>query len=154
MDSDVGALPPPPPLVLEYASCCTIPTSWIELPVLDIQVYNHDTSIFTFEVPPGHDNLSLPTCACLLALGPGADHNGSDAIRPYTPISPGDRKQSFQLLIKRYDQWGQKCDPGSIFASFAYNTNPHSYKPKGAMSNYFFERKVGDTVQVFRDLIL
>jgi hypothetical protein len=133
---------------LEYASSCVIPTTWIDLPLLAITPYNHDTSIFSFGLPPGHDTLGLPTCACLLMMAPGADHNGGDAIRPYTPISSSSVKGRFDLLIKRYDQWGEKCMPGTIWATFSYNDKPHSYKPKGAMSNYMFERQIGQTMKV------
>jgi hypothetical protein len=143
---------------VSYASACVIPTSWTALPVLSIAVYSHDTSVFTFGLPGGGAGgegcLGLPACACLLALAPGADHDGSDAVRPYTPISPGDKKGSFDLLIKRYDQWGEKCPPDSIFAFFSYNVKPHAYKPKGAMSNHIFNLKVGDTLQVLIIFIL
>lgn len=190
-----------------FASTCLIPTFWVDLKLIEITPYNHDTSIFSFSLPRASqltrngenlsptdrenngesfdspyepvilaknnddtlednigtdidlsvgteeldkagDYLLLPTCACLLAMAPASDHNGQDAVRPYTPISSSKQKGSFQLLIKRYDEWGQKCEPGTIFASFAYNLNPHSYKPKGAMSNYLFSKKVGDTVKV------
>ena len=133
---------------LEYASSCCIPTTWIDLPLLSITPYNHDTSIFSFGLPKGAINPGLPTCGCLLMMAPGADHDGSDAIRPYTPISPPNTLGRFDLLIKRYGQWGDKCVPGTIWSAFSYNITAHSYKPQGAMSNYIFSRKVGDTLKV------
>ena len=78
------------PTPLEYASTCCIPTTWISLPLLLIEPYNHDTSIFTFGLPEGRSSLGLPTYACLLMLAPDCEHGGGNAIRPYTPISPSD----------------------------------------------------------------
>lgn len=139
---------------LEYASSCCIPTTWIDLSLLDIQKYNDDTSIFSFAIPPNCEYLNLPTCGCLLLLAPDVEHGGGDAIRPYTPISPSELKGSFQLLVKRYDQWGTKCEEGSIFSFFSYNVNPHAYKPKGAVSNYIFQAKVGDNMKVYASFAL
>lgn len=72
----------------------------------------------------------------------------SEVIRPYTPISDKFTEGRFDLLIKRYDQWGTKCEPKTIFSYFSYNVSQHAYKPKGLVSNYLFERKVGDLVKV------
>ena len=132
----------------EYVFDCCIPTDWIDLPLLRISPYNHDTSIFSFGLPQGHKHLGLSTCGCLLLLAPDCEHGGGDAVRPYTPVSPSNAEGHFDLLVKRYDQWGQVCLPGSIFASFSYNVTNHSYKPKGAVSNYIFSRRVGDLVKV------
>lgn len=137
---------------LEYASSCCIPTTWIDFTLLEVQPYNHDTSIFTFGIP--YKYLNLPTCACLLLLAPDVEHGGGDAIRPYTPISPRNKEFKFDLLVKRYDEWGTKCEDGSLFSYFNYNTNPHSYKPKGVVSNYIFERQIGDVVKVFNYKLL
>jgi hypothetical protein len=136
-----------------FVGNCAIPTEWIELPLLRISPYNHDTSIFSFGLPPSpHSDsrcLNLSTCGCLLLLAPDCEHGGGDAIRPYTPISNNLTAVGyFDLLIKRYDQWGQKCEPETIFSYFNYNVTQHAYKPKGAVSNYLFERKIGDLVKV------
>jgi hypothetical protein len=50
-------------------------------------------------------------CACLLVRAPGRgrgskgkdDWDGSDAVRPYTPISDNDLVGRFELLVKRYE---------------------------------------------------
>jgi len=115
---------------LEFTSSCVIPTTWMELPLRRVIPHNHDTSIFEFGLPEGAKTLSLPTCACLLLLAPGCEHGGGDAVRPYTPISPPTLEGAFQLIIKRYKEWGSK-----IF--------PQSYCPPGAVSNYLFELPVG-----------
>ena len=96
---------------LERCSSCYIPTSWLELPLLSRREYNHDSTVFTFGLPEGQ-SLSLPVCACVLLKAPGKgrkdgggkdDFDGSDAVRPYTPISDNSMLGKFELLIKRYD---------------------------------------------------
>ena len=70
----------------EYASSCYLPTDWTPLALLEKKEYNHDSTLYDFELPAG-TSLNLPACACILLLAPGADKDGADAIRPYTPIS-------------------------------------------------------------------
>ena len=70
----------------------------------------------------------------MLLLAPGREHGGGDAVRPYTPISSSEMAGKFQLMIKRYREWG---DPRW----------PHSYCPPGAVSNYLFELKPGAMVK-------
>ena len=127
---------------LEYASSCVIPTTWQRYPLVAVTPYNHDTSIFEFGLPPGQvrclphpthaspqperrrapQSLSLPVCGCILmATNPAPD--GSEEVRPYTPISDNGTCGKFQLLVKRYPAWGSP--------SF-----PHNYKPPGAVSNF------------------
>eukprot|EP01050_Picozoa_sp_SAG11_P027736 SAG11_NODE_7141_length_1187_cov_2.400735_1_plen_96_part_10 len=54
---------------ITYASECIIPESWVELPLLEISTYNHDTSLFTFGLEPlgrgAEATLDLPVCGCL-----------------------------------------------------------------------------------------
>ena len=96
--------------VLEYASTCIIPTTFIDLPLIAKREYNHDSTIYTFGLPEGK-SLSLPVCACILLKAPGRgrgpngkdDFDGSDAIRPYTPVSDNSMLGQFELCIKRYD---------------------------------------------------
>ena len=68
---------------LEYASTCVIPTTPKGFALLEKRDYNHDSTIYAFEVPGGK-SLSLPTCACILAIAPGAGEGGADVCRPYT----------------------------------------------------------------------
>jgi len=48
--------------------------------------YNHDSTIYEFELPRC-TSLNLPACGCILLNAPGAEKDGTDAVRPYTPIS-------------------------------------------------------------------
>ena len=96
---------------LEYASSCFIPTTWLPLPLIEKREYNHDSTIYGFGLPEGQ-SLSLPVCGCILMKAPGKgrkegggkdDWDGSDAVRPYTPMSDNSVLGQFQLLVKRYD---------------------------------------------------
>jgi len=73
----------------EYASSCYLPTDWMPLALLEKKEYNHDSTLYDFELPKG-TSLNLPACACILLLAPGAEKDGADAVRPYTPISPNE----------------------------------------------------------------
>lgn len=54
--------------------------------------------------------------------------------RPYTPVSPEEYPGRFQLLVRRYDAWG---DP-------AY---PQTYKAPGHVSNCLHDLAVGESVE-------
>lgn len=131
---------------------CSIPSEWTSLELLSIDVYNHDTSIFTFQLPVGRGikYLNLPAGGFLLILGPNCDHDGGHAIRPYTSISDDyyDNRDkvtgSFKVLCKRYNQWGVK---ESIQTNFLFTRTNHSYRPPGALSNYIHRLNVGDHLQ-------
>lgn len=137
-----------------YASTCAIPSYWIELPLIKIIPYNHDTSIFRFALPQGSSELRLPVGAFLFILAPGCEHDGSDAIRPYTSITddsvqnhrehPYESVPSFDILCKRYDEWGEKENPTK---NFLFTRTDHSYRPPGAVSNYIHRLKPGDRVK-------
>lgn len=131
---------------------CSIPSEWSSLELLSIDDYNHDTSIFTFQLPTDRGNkyLNLPVGGFLLILGPNCDHDGGHAIRPYTSISDDyhDNRDkvtgSFKVLCKRYNQWGVK---ESKETNFLFTRTNHSYRPPGALSNYIHRLKVGDHLQ-------
>ena len=97
-DATRDAAPPP----LSYASSCFLPTAWTSLPLISKQEYNHDSTLYDFGLPNGK-SLSLPACSCILLLAPGAEKDGLDAVRPYTPISANEVTGSFRLIVKRYE---------------------------------------------------
>jgi len=151
MQAEAAQAPRPPPQQpqqpqpeqLEYASTCVLPTTWQRCRLLRVLPYNHDTSVFEFEVPGGSGSLQLPTCACLLLKAPGCEHawnGGGDAVRPYTPISPEGMQGKFQLLIKRYREWGTPPD-ARFQQGYAIR---NSYRPAGAVSNHLFELVPGE----------
>jgi len=96
---------------LEYASTCYLPTTWLELPLLEKREVNHDSTVYAFGLPEGQ-SLNLPVCACILMRADGRgrkdgggkdDWDGSDAVRPYTPMSDNSMLGKFELLVKRYE---------------------------------------------------
>jgi cytochrome-b5 reductase len=111
---------------LEYASTCFLPTTFVDVPLIEKREYNHDSTIYTFGLPEGK-SLELPVCACILLKAPGRgrgqggkdDWDGSDAIRPYTPMSDNSMYGKFELLVKRYDggavsQWLYGLEMGAM----------------------------------------
>lgn len=102
---------------LEFASSCSLPTSFVELPLLAARPVSRDASVFEFGLPAGASSLDLPVCACILMRAP--DGAGGDHVRPYTPVSAPDRDDgSFELLVKRYDDgvassWLHGLQPGA-----------------------------------------
>ena len=80
------------------------------------------------------------TCNTVL----GCEHDGTDALRPYTSISDDDEETgTFSILCKRYDQWGMKESPQT---HFLFTKTDHSYRPPGAVSNYLHKLQSGDKV--------
>jgi cytochrome-b5 reductase len=86
-------------------------------------------TIYAFGLPEGQ-SLMLPVCACILLKAPGKgrkdgggkdDFDGSDAVRPYTPMSDNSMTGKFELLVKRYDG--------------------------GAVSSYLFGLEIGSQVE-------
>jgi len=114
---------------LEYASSCFFPTDWLEVPLVGRQECNHDSTVYSFGLPEGR-SLDLPVCACILMKAPGRgrkegggkeDWDGSDVVRPYTPMSDNSMLGKFELLVKRYDsgaasQWLNSLELGSPVA--------------------------------------
>lgn len=108
-------------------------------------------SIFRFKLPSESPRLNLPIGATLLIRGPGKDHDGGDAIRPYTSITDNRIAEGyFDILCKRYDQWGVK---ESLNTHFLFTKTDHSYRPAGALSNHIHSLRVGDTIEFKRKCV-
>lgn len=128
-----------------YKSTCTIPSTWVELDLLEIRQYNDDTNIFRFKLPNNEQYLRLPIGAYLLVKAPKCEHGtGDDAIRPYTSISSDKGLGYFEIICKRYKEWGVKEDKLSQNNLFLFIKTDHSYRPQGAVSNYIHNLKIGD----------
>jgi hypothetical protein len=133
-----------------FKTNCAIPKEWISLELLEIRKYNHDTSILRFSLPEGKTRLDLPVGSFLLIKAPGCENDGRDAIRPYTSVSDDDNlvsknknKGSFEILCKRYDEWGTKENATS---HFLFTKTNHSYRPPGSASNYIHKLVVGKSL--------
>ena len=127
---------------------CILPSEWQPLTLIERRAYNHDTSIFRFKLLNDSDHLNLAVGCYLLVRAPCCDHDGSDAIRPYTAVSNNNTSIGyFDILCKRYDEWGVKETASS---NFLFTKTDHSYKPKGACSNYIHSLKIGDSLEFKR----
>lgn len=127
------------------ATSCVITPNWQQLELLQGQKYNYNTSIFRFRLPNHETHLRLPLGGFMLVLAKEKEVDGSDAIRPYTVINDDSLGlEYFEILVKRYDEWGVKEDPKSN--NFLFTKTDHSYKPKGIVSNYIHSLRVGDLV--------
>jgi len=87
--------------------------------------------------------LNLPIFSYLLVNAPAQERDGTDAIRPYTSISDDTVTGSFELLVKRYDEWGVQEAPDT---HFLFTKTNHTYRPPGAVSSYIHSLQVGDKV--------
>lgn len=130
-------------------SNCAIGNHWIKLKLIKITAYNDDTSIFEFELPTNHKYLNLPLTAHLLIKAPNCEHNnGGDAVRPYTSISSPTKQNTFEIMIKKYKEWGIKeSELKQTNMVFLFTKTDHSYKPAGAVSNYIHNLNLGDYLE-------
>jgi ferredoxin-NADP reductase len=122
-----------PPMKLSGSSCA-LPAHFVDLQLLAVRPYNHDTSVFEFALPTGEDTLRLPVGAHILV-------RSGDTIRPYTSLHSSDGK--FELMIKRYDEWGvlESLSNNSLFTR-----TDHSFKPRGEMSSAVHNLRVGQSL--------
>ena len=107
----------PHPASLSYASNCCIPNEWYDLKLITRREHNHDTTEYGFQLLK-RQSLDLPVCSAIFLKAPGwgrkakgtlgteekndGDFDGTDAVRPYVPISDPKLEGSFQILVKRY----------------------------------------------------
>ena len=129
---------------------CAIGPEWIQLGLLKKTSYNHDTSILQFRLPEGKQRLSLPVGAFLLIR----HEEKPEIVRPYTAVhdddvlnghldNSDDETGSFEILCKRYDEWGKKEAPDT---HFLFTKTDHSYRPPGIMSQWLHSLVPGDKV--------
>jgi len=111
---------------------------WIETPLKTIEPYNDNTTKLTFSLPENTATL-LPVAGCVLLQadesGP-KDPKGQPITRPYTPISPSDKRDEVTFLIKKYDtgkltpflhnlKVGDKVKIKGPLQKIAYQSNEH-----------------------------
>lgn len=79
------------------------PQKFVDVKLKRVEPYNHNTSIFVFELPEGQASL-LPVSSCVyLKAEDLKDANGKPMARPYTPISPSDLEGELSFIIKKYE---------------------------------------------------
>ena len=145
---------------------CSIGPRWTPLKLISIQPYNHDTSIFEFELPDPQSFLHLPVTAHLLVKAPELARDGgttetatetktkthtemtaTEHVRPYTAVEEC-RRGRFKIMVKRYPEWGTpEAKLKTQYSVFLYATTDHSYKPPGKVSNYIHSLQIGQALQ-------
>ncbi|KAI6136185.1 hypothetical protein F5141DRAFT_14210 [Pisolithus sp. B1] len=79
------------------------PQKFVDVKLKRVEPYNHNTSVFVFELPEGQASL-LPIASCVFLKAEDLkDANGKPMARPYTPISPSDLEGELSFIIKRYE---------------------------------------------------
>jgi len=96
-----GAAAPVAAAVQPSHPVMTNPEEWIDFKLKAVTPINHNTKLFTFELPNPDDTLGLIVNSCLLTKYQGPTDK-KPTVRPYTPISDVDERGSFELLVKKY----------------------------------------------------
>ncbi|KAJ6264541.1 Flavohemoprotein [Drechslerella dactyloides] len=73
---------------------------WVDLKLLKVEPYNHNTKKFIFELPSDDHVSGVKIASCVLTKY--QPEGGKPIIRPYTPISDEDARGYLTLLIKQY----------------------------------------------------
>ena len=89
-------------------------------PLLDIYDESHNTKVFRFALPEADMPLNLEGASCVSFRF--VDKDGSEVVRPYTPLNRSDQLGYFDVLVKKYQ--GSK------------------------MGNHLFAMKKGDCIDV------
>ncbi|ODQ81390.1 hypothetical protein BABINDRAFT_166070 [Babjeviella inositovora NRRL Y-12698] len=77
------------------------PDQFQEFPLIQKTVLSHNSAIYRFGLPKPNDVLGLPIGQ---HISIGAEINGKEIVRSYTPLSNDSEKGYFDLLIKVYPQ--------------------------------------------------
>ena len=96
----VEYMPGPPTAAVVPPGQCAFTDEWSAVPLTKREAVSHDTLLLSFGLDESRP-LGLSTCACLLAR---ASIDGSDVVRPYTPVSTNAMRGAFQLLVKVYPE--------------------------------------------------
>lgn len=87
--------------VLVAPGLCQFNAEFTLVPLIERTQVSPTSSVLRFGLPHSNTPLNLSTCACILA---GAEINGENVVRPYTPISTNAQVGSFDLLVKDYGE--------------------------------------------------
>ncbi|KAK6539357.1 NADH-cytochrome b5 reductase [Orbilia ellipsospora] len=76
--------------------------NWVALKLSKVEDYNHNTKLFTFDLPSKDHVSGLKTASAILTKY--EPEGGRPVVRPYTPISDEDVRGSMTILVKKYDK--------------------------------------------------
>jgi len=141
---------------LDKVSDCSIGPRWTLLKLRSVERYNHDTSIFEFELPDPAVCLCLPITAHLLVKAPaiedeqgkncGKDQECRDHVRPYTAIEEKHNGR-FKIMVKLYEEWGvPESKLKEQHGVFLFSKTDHSYKPPGKVSTFIHSLRIGQSL--------
>ncbi|EOR01999.1 hypothetical protein E3P92_00918 [Wallemia ichthyophaga] len=109
-DSPSGPLPMSTPKsdrigALQTPQIALTKDGFTNLTLKNVKKYNHDSSIFEFDLPGSSVSGLEPAglVVCKAADDSVTGDNGKPVMRPYTPISTADKRGSIDFLIKKYD---------------------------------------------------
>ncbi|EPS37021.1 hypothetical protein H072_9388 [Dactylellina haptotyla CBS 200.50] len=75
---------------------------WVDLKLVKVENYNHNTKKLVFELPSKDHVSGLKIASAILTKF--QPEGGKVVIRPYTPISDEDARGYMTLLVKKYDK--------------------------------------------------
>ncbi|KAK6522759.1 NADH-cytochrome b5 reductase [Arthrobotrys megalospora] len=75
---------------------------WVDLKLIKVEPYNHNTKKFVFELPSNDHVSGLKIASAILTKF--TPEGGKPIIRPYTPISDEDARGYLTLLVKQYEK--------------------------------------------------
>lgn len=131
---------------ISSSACYVRSKKWSSYRLISTKAYNHDTSIFEFELPDSEAYLNLPITDHLLIRAPACSEEEEFHVRPYTAVEEN-KPGKFKIMVKRYPEWGvpeEKQKKENKF--FFFVKTDHSYKPPGKVSNHIHSLRIGQTL--------
>jgi len=110
---------------------------WISLKLAEVELVNHNTKRFRFELPEGDMVSGLHVASAILTKYKGPNDEKA-TLRPYTPISDEGAKGYIDLLVKRYPDGpmsnhlhnmrpGQRLDIKGPLPKYQWTENKHDH---------------------------
>ncbi|KAH7321294.1 hypothetical protein B0I35DRAFT_428991 [Stachybotrys elegans] len=110
---------------------------FISLKLSDVEIVNHNTKIFRFELPEGDMVSGMNVASALLTKYKGPNDE-KPTVRPYTPISDESTKGYIELLVKQYPNGpmsthihnmapGQRLEVKGPLPKYAWSENKHDH---------------------------
>ena len=110
---------------------------FLSLKLSEVEIVNHNTKRFRFELPEADQVTGLPVASAILTKYKGPNDQKA-TLRPYTPISDEDAKGYMDLLIKKYPdgpmsthlhnmEVGQRLDIKGPLPKYPMSENKHNH---------------------------
>ncbi|KAI9171792.1 NADH-cytochrome b5 reductase [Paramyrothecium foliicola] len=110
---------------------------WVSLKLAEVELVNHNTKRFRFELPEPDMVSGLQVASAILTKYKGPEDQKA-TLRPYTPISDEDTRGYMDLLVKRYPDGpmsthlhnmavGQRLDVKGPLPKYQWAENKHDH---------------------------